>query len=573
MRRPSRTGLPWLFVICTSLPLAGQDLESIGREKPFSVNGGISFNQIFYGARGVNARRDAYSYLAAGNFNFLVYGWSVPLSFSFSNHDATFTQPFNQYSLHPTWKSITVHAGYTSMSFSPYTVNGHIFSGGGIEFTPEGKWKFCALYGRFLKAVEADTSVRSLPAYQRTGYAFKSSYGTDGNSIDLILFHAEDDKNSIHAPADSLRVTPHENLVISIGGTATLFKKVIVRGELAGSALTRDVRTEKTESQSLLARSGILFQPRRTSSYYQAVKTSLDYQHNGWVIGAGYERIDPEYRTLGAYYFNNDLENITLNTSTSLQEGRLNIAISAGVQHDNLDRIKISTMRRIVSALNTSFAPSHRLNFSGSWSSFQTYTNIRSQFTSINELTPYDNLDTLNFTQISRNASLSGMYFLPGPENNKQHVNLSFTWQKAAEDQGGMTHHEGTTFYNINVAYSITLPQKKAGASLTFNTTINEGPHINTRMMGPTASITRSFLNRKLRSTLSSSWNKTYTNGTNTSSVINGRLNTLLSIKNKHNINMSAVFVERTLSENRSATEFTATIAYNYTFASTRGKP
>lgn len=560
--------MPWLFVICTSLPLAGQDIESIGREKPFSVNGGIALNQIFYGARGVTARRDAYSYLASGHINFSIYGWSVPLSFGFSNHDATFTQPFNRYSLHPAWRSLTVHAGYASMSFSPYTVNGHIFSGAGIEFSPEGKWKFSALYGRFLKAVEPDSSVRSSPAFQRKGYGFKGRYGDDGNNIDIILFHAEDSKNSIRTPADSVRVTPHENLVLSIGASVTLLKKLIVRGELAGSALTRDVRTEKTQSQSLLARSGMLFEPRLTSSYYQALKTSVDYQHNGWVIGGGYERIDPEYRTLGAYYFNNDLENITLNTSTALQEGKLNIAVSAGVQRDNLDKAKISTMRRIVSSLHATYAPSPRGNFSGSWSSFQTYTHIRSQFININPLTPYENLDTLNFTQISRNASLSGIYLLPGTENRKQHVNVSVTWQKAEEDQGGPPHSEATMFYNIHVAYTISLPQKKAGASLAFHTAINDGARINTRMMGPVGSITKSFFNSKVRSTLSFSWNKTYTNGSHPNSVINGRFTALVPIKEKHTINMSAVFVNRTLSERRSAIEFTALIGYNYAFAS-----
>src|SRR5690606_16226055 len=113
----------------------------------------------------------------------------------------------------------------------------------------------------------------------------------------------------------------------------------------------------------------------------------------------GYERIDPQYRTLGAYYFNNDLENITVNGATAILQGKLNLAANAGTQRDNLDNTKVSTMRRVVGSFNAGYAPSQKVNLNASYSTFQTYTNIRSQFLDINQLTPYDNLDTLNFTQ------------------------------------------------------------------------------------------------------------------------------------------------------------------------------
>ena len=57
MRRPSRTGLPWMFVLCANLPLAAQNLEAIGRETPLAISGGVSINQIFYSSGGIAARR------------------------------------------------------------------------------------------------------------------------------------------------------------------------------------------------------------------------------------------------------------------------------------------------------------------------------------------------------------------------------------------------------------------------------------------------------------------------------------------------------------------------------------
>lgn len=573
MRRPSRTSLLWMLLFCASIPSAAQDIESIGREKPFSVNGGISINQIFYKSRGVMSRRDPYTYFASGNINLSFYGWSVPLTFGISNGNTSFSQPFNRYALHPTWKWINLHAGYTSMSFSPYTVNGHIFLGTGVDLTPEGNWKVSALYGRFLKPVEADTARQTTPAFQRMGYAMKVSYSDEGNTADLIVFRARDHETSIAMPPDSLRIAPQENLVVSLAGSKRLFRKIVVRGEMAASALTRDQRAEKTTSDHPLATSAALFQPRLSSAYYRALKSSVDYEHNGWVIGTGYERIDPGYQTLGAYYFNNDLENITINASGAMKEGKLNMAASAGVQHDNVDKAKISTMRRIVSSFNFNYMPSPRMNVSGTWSTFGTYTNIRSQFESINQVTPYDNLDSLNFTQISQNASLSGMYSLPGPEQRKQNVSLNISWQKASDRQAGLSQYSGTTFYNLNAGYAVTISPRNTSAAIMVNATVNNGEAMRTRTMGPTASFTRSFLNRKVRTTFSSSWNKTYHNRTSGNSIANCRVNGTVSIRNSHNVNMSAVLAHRTGAEKRGVTEFTATIGYSYSFRSADKKP
>src|SRR5688500_5438389 len=118
----------------------GQNLESIGKEKPIKISGGIAANQIFYTASGIESRRDPYSYFLTGNINFGLYGWNVPLSFSLSNQNVSFQQPFNQYSIHPSYKWITAHVGYTSMMFSPYTLSGHIFKGAGVDLTPGEKW-------------------------------------------------------------------------------------------------------------------------------------------------------------------------------------------------------------------------------------------------------------------------------------------------------------------------------------------------------------------------------------------------------------------------------------------------
>ena len=383
------------------------------------------------------------------------------------------------------------------MSYSPYTVSGHLFNGAAVDFAPQGKFKFSALYGRFLQAVEPDSLNKSVaPAFKRMGFGFKTTYGDAKNFIDVTLFHAKDDINSIRSVPENQGILPQENLVMSIGGGATIFQKLFLKAELANSALTRDTRAAVGASDSPLANLGFLFSPRSSSSYYKAIKSSLTYQAGIFSVGVGYERIDLQYRTLGAYFFNNDLENITLNGVTTLFQGKVNLSFNVGTQHDNLDNSKIGTMRRLVSAFNLAYAPTQRLNLSASYSNFQSFTNIRSQFVNINRLTPYDNLDTLRYTQISQNASVNGIYNLGENKNKRQTINLNLTVQDAADQQGGVNQNSGSRFYNTNTAYSLSLVPQNMTLSASFNVTTNDGAGLRSNTFGPRYRSVNLFLRR-----------------------------------------------------------------------------
>jgi hypothetical protein len=356
---------------------------------------------------------------------------------------------------------------------------------------------------------------------------------------------------------------------VSISAGKTILKNFLLKAELAGSALSRDTRADETDHDNVLAKPKFMYTPRLSSSYYKAFKTSINYQREGYALGVAYERIDPLYRTLGSYYFNNDLENITANGALALVHGKVSLAANAGIQRDNLDKSKVSTMRRMVGALNVGYAPSQKLNFSGSYSNFRTYTNIRSQFLDINQLTPYDNMDTLNFTQISQSATLTTLYMFGTNEQKRQSLNLNLTFQDAADKQGEESQNSGTAFYNMNAAYAMNIVPQNMMVSFSLNATLNESPGNTSRTIGPTGAISKSFFEKKLRTTLSSSYNTTYSNAQKVNTVINGRLNTSLTLQKKHNINFSFVVVNRESNREGAAqsfTEFTGTLGYSYSF-------
>lgn len=562
--------LYWLFML---LPLTGvaQNLESIGKENPLTISGGVSLNQIFYGVRGIDSRRDPYSYYASGNINFSLYGWSVPVSFSLSNQNISYQQPFNQYGIHPTYKWATAHIGYSSMTFSPYTLNGHMYKGVGVDLAPGEKFRFSAMYGRMLKAVEPDSTNENAPAssFKRIGYGFKARYGDTKYFGELSMFRAKDDSTSIAYVPEEEGVLPQENLVVGFSGGVTVFEKLQLKAEYANSALTRDTRAMENNGKGFFGHVGSLFTPRASTAYYHAIKGNLTYMGTGYNIGVGYERIDPEYKTLGAYYFNSDLENITVNGATAVASGKVTLAMNVGVQHDNLDGTKISTMRRWVSALNVGFTPGEKFNMAASYSNFQTYTNIRSQFVDINQITPYDNLDTLNFTQITQNLNLNANYMLPGSDKKRQNLSANISIMKAADEQGGVQQNTGSTFYNLNGAYSLNLVPQSLTLSGSLNYSQNKSLSLRSSTLGPTVAVSKSLLDKKLRLTGSYSMNNTYTDGSMVNRVNSVRSNASYSLKRKHNFNFSIVALNRATKQETGATdftEFTGTLGYSYSF-------
>jgi len=569
MRFLSRHVLHLFFSsLLISFPSFSQNLESIGKEDPFKINGGISLNQILYKANGIPNRRDPYSYFLTGNLSTSLYGWSIPLSFSVSNQNRAFQQPFNQFSLHPKYKWISALAGYSSMTFSPYTLSGHIFRGAGAELTP-GKFRFSAMYGRLQKAVESDTIKKTLPAFQRNGFGIKTGYRDGNDYAEASLFHGKDEVSSLFTIPKDDSLLPEENLVMGISLGKSFLEKFSLTGEFAQSAMTRDIRSEKDSTQSSFVNNSDLFTKRSSTSYYNAMKGGFNYSSNNHTIGLGYERIDPGYRTHGAYYFNNDLESYTVNGSTTLKDGKLNVSANAGVQHDNLDNSKVSTMKRFVGALNIAYAPTNKLSLSGSYSNFQSFTNVRSQFVNINQLTPYDNLDTLKFTQITQSINVSANYNLANDANRKQFVFINISVQDAAEHQSQVTQNSGSQFYNLNTSYALTFVPINLTVNLSYNANQNNGPAMDLITHGPSLSLNKSLLERKLRLSLSSAFNNSISEGKSINKIINARINAAYTLVKKHNLNLGVVTVNRNSSAAtgpKSFKEYTGTITYSYAF-------
>ncbi|WMN06017.1 hypothetical protein QYS48_31305 [Marivirga arenosa] len=563
-----------LILAISVFQLKSQDLSQIGKGEAIKVNGGVSVSQLFNTSFGGEQRRDPYNYFLNGNLNFSIYGLSIPLTFNFSNQQFGFQQPFNQYGLSPTYKWITLHAGYTSMSFSPYTLSGHLFLGGGVELRPDGPWSVSAMAGRLQKAIPVDTAAGNEPMYKRFGYGTNVGYQGEGYQLNLILFKSEDDPNSLEFIPEDSEVLPEENMVIGLNGSTTLFSRLALSFEYAQSALSRNVQSESSNREIFapFPTSNELFTHRLSTSYYHAFKSNLNYGGNGYTIGLGYERVDPEYKTHGAYYFNSDLENYTVNGATQLFKGKLSISTNLGVQRDNLEDQKVNQMMRWVGAVNLNYTASEKLSLSTSYSNFQTYTNIRSQFEDINNPNPLvQPTDTLNFTQISQNLNFNANYLLKATEEKTASLTANLSAQQTTDEQGGEGQNVGSMFYNGNFGYVNQWKPLELNLSASMNVSLQESLEMQNITLGPVLSASKSLMEKQLRLSISTAFNNSYSNSNLQNTIFNARLSATYSLKERHNFSFTNAFINRKsvgndLNNNSVSAEYNGTLTYSYQF-------
>jgi hypothetical protein len=547
------------------------DLDRLGKAKLFDYSGSLSANGVFYEG---TANRQAFTYFLNGNLNFnIAEVYSVPLSFAYTNQNLDFSSPFklNRLSISPSYKWITLHIGDAAMTFSPYTLSGHQFTGVGVDLAPPGPFKISAMYGRFLKALEYRIDEHNQqPAYLRRGFGLKTSYAFDQLDLGLIFFKGFDDEYSLQEPFPAeLGLTPKDNTVVSLSTDFQIKEQIQVRMEYAVSGITEDVRlSDESRDNGLLS---LFLNENITTNYTNAFNASIDYSMGNGTLGGAYERVDPNYRTFGAYYFNNDLENITVNASQTIFDNKLNIGVNAGLQRDNLDDSKASAMKRLVSSINLNYTPTERLGINGSFSNFQSYTNIRDQFDYINQTNELDNLDTLNYRQISKNANLGINYTVKQTETRNDRAHINLVYQDSNEEQEGKSiENSGNQFYNGSASYALGYPQQSLTITVAANTSYTKTGETDTGLtLGPTLGVAKQFFDKKLRTNFSASYNTSFANGERQNQFYNLRLGGNYAWKEGHNFTLNLLSLFRNTIQT-STNDFTTTFGYTYTFG--RGK-
>jgi len=561
MNKPLRLIL--LVLLTASSHLHAQDIEGIIKAPPLTASGGLMFSQIGSFSPDSGVVTQPYSYYLSGNLNTSFFGVvNVPISFAYTNNQLSseLSQPFNRFSIAPSYKWIKAYMGYASMSFSSYTLSGHEFMGGGVELSPGDHFRFQALYGRFMKTVNPDT-LGSEPAYYRLGGGFKAEYLNKYVDVGINLFKAKDDQNSISfTEVDSMSVTPKDNLTGGVNLKIKLIKNMVLTGEYGISAYNDDISVKDSSAPST---GGKLITDNSNLVIYHAYRASIAQSTKIGSIGASYEHVDPNYKTLGAYYFANDFENITADFSTSIKQ-RINIAMNVGYQHDDLENQNTNSTTRMIYSINTSAKITKRLTLGGSLSNIQSYIHIRDIYDEVTQTNQYENLDTLSYTQISQTESVNANILLQSSKEKRQNLNANFTHQKASQIQEDQTSYTGSQIYNSTLSYQFSLIPQRLNTSLSVNHNYNLTPETEMQVMSYNLSVSKMFWGA-----LKTAFVGTYSNSTNNegkiADIINLRITTGYTYQKHHTLNLSMAMVQNKGVE-KSKTQFNVNLTYNYIF-------
>ncbi|RYY54740.1 MAG: hypothetical protein EOO09_13200 [Chitinophagaceae bacterium] len=369
-----------LMAFCLSITnVQSQDIEKIDFKKPVQFSGSLNISLESYNAHGIEKRKKPFSWLVSGAPIVTVLGVQVPFSFLFSNFENRYYQPFNQFGISPRYKWATFHAGYRNIQFSQFTLAGYRMLGGGVELNPR-KLRLGFMYGRLARSASLDSlqyanplAFRTPPTYTRMAYAVKLGVGTERNYIDLSMLKGWDKEASLDQKfRDS--TAPASNLALGVSWKITFLRRFSWQAEIGLSHYINDIYSDKLVADSsdakIIRQLLKVFPARISSQLLTAGETRLSYQDKVMGLTLQYKRVDPEYRSMGAYFFQSDIEQFNFMPSFRLNKGKLFIGGSVGLQRDNLYRQKLATSERVTGNANINYNPSARFGVSFNYSNF-----------------------------------------------------------------------------------------------------------------------------------------------------------------------------------------------------------
>ena len=545
------------ITIVLSKFVVGQNLNQVGEDRAVDLSGSLSFRTGYYNTSLSYNRQEPNAYNLSGSAVLSIYDWRIPFTVSYANEQFNSNNPFQYFGISPHYKWVKMHLGYSSMSFSPYTLNNHTFLGGGLELTP-GKFRFAAMYGRLR---ERQTIVKDKylsfqqPAYKRMGYGFKLGYGTSANYIDVMLFKAGDDTSSL-AVNDSLSVLPSENLVIGLSSRVQIFKNLSWELHLAGSAFSRNIHTQKITAGEIDLPSMLtsLFQPRLSSRVNYAGHTSLNLQFKHFGLRGRYKRVQPGYKSLGMYYISNDVEQYTLAPSFRLFKGLLSLSASLGLERDNLMNNKAVRTNRFIGSANLNWSTKGPFGLSLQYSNYQL-----DQTPALLELN-----DTTKVAMVNSNLSLIPRLVF---RNNKTTNQFTlFLSNQALNDNNDFTAGQTeTSTYTGNFNYVFRNSQKnynlKFGLNMTqVNTPVNEIMRYGFRIGGGKA-----FFEETLRTNLRVDYNRQQLDNADAGDVLGFYFDSSYRLESGHALTFM-LKLSKNETRNMSFSENMASLRYSYNF-------
>jgi hypothetical protein len=545
----------------------GQDIQQLKNEKLAVVTGTIGASATAYTSNGIVARRVPFSWAAYANINVKLKGIDLPFSFYFTEQNRDFRQPFNQFGLSPKYKNIQLHLGYRNVQYSNYTLNGHTFLGAGVDYKLH-RFSMAAMYGRFLKAIAEDSTKGIInngsqfpyASYNRMGYSVKLGYGTTNNYINIIYLNAKDDLSSLAVRPVKIIVAPAANAVIGLKTKLTIAKKITWELDAALSGYTKDVRAKDypIDEEPLLEKINKILPVKLSTSVYYAGESSIGYSEKNYGIKLKYQRILPDYKSMGMYFIQTDVDRKTLEGRWSDNKNLLSLSGSFGIEKDNLTARKLASTSRNIGSINLNYNPSAKYGVSVSFMNYGT-----TQSPGLKSIS-----DTVRLDQVTNSIIITPRYTISKP-NAIHNVVINLSNQSLNDKNKFNSSNFQMNVSNVSVTYVITLLK----SNISFDATpfyvlskISGGEAIS---MGGNAGASKSFLKNKLTTNLSASYSTNQFNKIDNGFTLQGRFNSSYRVSKHHKLQIQLIHVvneSKATVVSKSFNESTGTLQYAYSF-------
>ena len=601
---------------------------------PLTFSGSVGTTlQSLFNNRDVYAAGSPFALTAYANFNIGIYGFNIPININLMNIAATqfsFPRPQLNINMTPQWRNFRFHIGTSSMHFSNYTYSGQNFTGLGMEY--QGKlFRFGGFYGNMqaatrFKEYDNRSAIRyladsllglnvqdiDLPQYKRVGYGARIGVGSTKNYLDLNLFKAKDDTNSLpmtwySEAGDTVQrdsvVLAKENLAVGLSGRVAIGRWFSLTANAGASLFTPDQHGSAINAASLSAlgadsgdaqlkkvlgildKVGWLYTPRMNSQLRLAGDAAASFNFRRFNAVVTYRFVQADYTSLGTTRFSQNAHGLGANTNLRLFKNTTTFSLAGYLQRDNLDHKQIYTNQVATYSTNLSTLLFNALNFSLAYSGVNQY-----QLDGTKQVN-----DSTRTNQLAHNLTLSPSYTIEGVNSHNISLTFNTVQNRNLNTLNTKKSKQDVNTYSAGAGYTLTLTEKRmdVGVNYDFSKSMSELNSYSSHAIGGSFSysiVKTDKMNLRVNYTMSLSFNKdingeannnnsvTYDpddpeNTINTNSVsFSNRLGANFSYNRQHSASLylsSSNYSENIVIGQRISTDFDLRInfAYSYSFA------
>lgn len=189
---------------------------------------------------------------------------------------------------------------------------------------------------------------------------------------------------------------------------------------------------------------------------------------------------------------------------------------------------------------------------------------IKDIYDQVTETNEYQNIDTLRFTQLNLVSSMNVNYVVKSTQQQRQNLNVGFSYQEASEQQNDDARFVGNRIYNSVASYQFSLIPTRLNISGTVNHNRNSMPQANMDVLSYNLSVQKSFW-EQFKAALIGTYSHSFSNEGTIANITNLRFTGGYTLLKRHSFSLGMAMLNNN-SIKSNVTQYSANFAYSYIF-------